>query len=184
MKPRQLYYVLFASLGVIALATLAIFWLLHGQLNNRISTLQRLSGDIAIENEQLEHLKKLAADLEAIEPLANKVQEVLPAQKQQDEVVAQISAIVRKNGLQLSGLTFESTKGLPDERSQTESSTISGILLMPVHFTTESSYSKLVNLLQSFERQQRFMRVSTMEIGRNNDGSIKANIALEVFLKP
>lgn len=184
MKPKQLYFVLLGLIGLITVGTLGAYYMLHGTLNAKIASLKKISGDITLENEQIDRIKKLEKDLREIEPLAEKAQAVLPQQKQQDEVVAQISTIVRNNGLSISGLTFEATKGLPDDKSQTEASSISGILLMPVHFNTVSTYQQLTDLLLSFERQQRFMRVATLDISRIEGGSITTNISLEVFLKP
>ncbi len=184
MKAKQLFWVVVALLVLSVVGGLGGFWLSHQMLGTRITKLQRLTGDILLENDQINRLKKLDADYRQIEPLAQKVASVLPAQKAQADVVAQIATIVRNNGLELGGLTFESTKGLPDERSQTQAGSLSGILIMPVRFQTTSSYAQLQSMLLNFEQQQRFMRVSTLEISRSDKGQLLANITLEVFLKP
>lgn len=184
MKPKQLYIILLSTIGVVTLGGLAAFVLTQKPLSLRITKLRRLSADIVLETEQISRLRSLEADYKKIEPLALKVQSVLPAQKQQGEVVAQVSTIVRNNGLSLTALTFDTTSGLPDERSQTVAGTIGGILIMPVRFETTGSYQQLAALMRSFEQQQRYMRVSILEVSRNDNGSVTANVTLEVFFKP
>lgn len=184
MKPKKLFIILNVLLGIVLVGGLGGWYLAQRSLTSRIGRLQRLTGDILLENDQINRLKQLTADYKRIEPLAEQVQSILPAQKAQADVVAQIATIVRSHGLELSALTFEATKGLPDERSQTQTGPLSGIFIMPVRFQTTSSYGQLQAVLSSFERQQRFMRVSTLEITRTEAGLITANITLEVFLKP
>ncbi len=98
--------------------------------------------------------------------------------------IAQISGIIQDQGLSLTGLTFAATEGLPNEQSQSMPSGISGILVMPVQFDTEGSFSQLSRMLESFEHQARFMRVSDLNINRNDNGSLNASLTVEVFFKP
>src|SRR5688572_22020588 len=128
MKAKQLFLVIAGLLVLAGGGGLVGFWLGQQAVSARIAKLQKLTGDILLENDQITRLKKLEADYKRIEPLALKVASVLPNQKDQADVVAQIATIVRNNGLDLDGLTFEATKGLPDERSQTQAGPLSGIL--------------------------------------------------------
>ncbi|MBI3983675.1 type 4a pilus biogenesis protein PilO [Candidatus Microgenomates bacterium] len=184
MKPQRLNLILVIVTIALGLAGLVGYWLLQGQLSNRVATLSKITSDLALEYDQTQRLQKLEAQYANIEPLAIKAQGVLPVQKEQAEVVAQISAIVKSNGLSINGLTFEQTKGLPSEQSQTLPGKISGVLIMPVRFQTAGSYAQLQSLLRSIERQQRFMRVSTLELSRDEDGLLTANFTLELYFKP
>lgn len=185
MKPKQLYFGLLGLLVVLVVAIIAGFIWGQKLLDGQIRTLRKISGDISLETGQIERLQSLQADYQKVVPLAEKVQSVLPSQKEQSEVIAQVSTIVASNGLGLSGLTFDKTEGLPTEQSQTQTGKIAGILIMPVRFQSSGSYTKLQSLLQSLERQQRYMRVTTLDIKRDADnGTLTFNITLEVFLKP
>lgn len=183
MTPKQFNYILWTLVGIVVGGALIGFILTQQTISQRISNLQRLSGDIEVENQQLEKLRVLEADYKKYEPLAAKAQTVLPNQKQQSEVVAQISTLARNNGMELKGLTFDATEGLPNEKSQTQPGSIGGILVMPVRFEATGSYQQLQNLLKNFEQQLRYMRVSILEIQRAQDGAITFNMTLEVFLK-
>src|SRR3990167_9503210 len=176
MTPKYLHYGLLGLIGITVIGTLIGFVLSQQQISKRISSLQQLSSDIVIENEQLERLRNLESDYKKYEPLATKAQTILPNQKQQSEVVAQISTIARSNGMELKGLTFDATQGLPSDRSQTQPGSIGGILVMPVRFEATGTYQQLQNLLQNFEHQLRFMRVSILEIQRDAGGSVTFNM--------
>lgn len=184
MKPQRLHLILIILIALLGLGGIVGYYLFWQQLSARITTLSKTASDLALEFDQTKRLQKLEAQYANIEPLALTAQGVLPVQKEQAEVVAQISTIVRGNGLSINGLTFDTTKGLPSEQSQTLPGKIGGILIMPVRFQTAGSYGQIQALLRSFESQQRFMRISTMELSRSEDGSLTANFTLEMYFKP
>lgn len=184
MNPKKFFFTLLGISLVLLLAVGISFWMANHQLNQKIIKLNKLNTDLILENEQISRLKKLQAQYNDIRPLAEKASAVLPDQKAQDQVVAQVAAIVNKSGLDLSGLTFEKTTGLPDEQSQTTASGIGGIQVMPVRFQTTGNYRQLQAMLLNFEKQQRFMRVNTLDLSRDTEGKITAGVILEVFFKP
>lgn len=184
MKAKQLYFLLLGGLAIVVLATVVGFFTGHKQLNGRVGELRKASADLVIANQELSRLDKLRAQYAEIRPLAEKASSVLPTQKEQDQVVAQVAKIVARQGLGLAGLSFKQTDGLPDERSQSLPAEIGGILMMPVQFETSGTYRQIQSLLLSFERQQRFMRVSTLNLTRAEGGEVTAALTLEVFFKP
>lgn len=184
-NPKKFYFLLLSLITVVLLATAAGFVLAHQRLNSEVIKIKKLSGDITLANEQIDRLQNLDTDYQKLSPLAKKVQSVLPAQKQQSEVIALISTIAARQGLGLSGLSFDPTQGLPDEKSQTMPAKISGILVMPVRFEAGGSYEQLQGLLRALEQQQRYMRVSTLDITRSSENkTLSFSITIEVFLRP
>ncbi len=185
LKPKQVYFGLIILLAVLLVGGLISFSSLQKQLGKKIANLTRVDSDIVLENQQIGKLQQLQTDYQQVQPLADQVQAVLPPQKNQAEVVAQIATIVQGRGLVLSGLTFDTTQGLPSDQSQTQPAIgVSGIFVMPVKFETTGSYNKIEALLKSFELEQHFMRVSVLEITRTDSGQLDANFTLEVFFKP
>ncbi len=185
MKPKKLYFVLLGLIGLLTALTFAMFIFGQQLLSKRITEIQTLSGDIQLQTEQIQSLQTQEKDFAEIAPLAEKAQSILPSQKDQAEVVAQISSIVAQSGLPLGGLAFESTQGLPSDKSQTIPGKVSGILIMPVNFETSGTYAQLQGLLQAIEKQERYMQVSTLDIKRSADSKVLViNVSLEVYLKP
>src|SRR5438876_584669 len=154
MKAKQLHLGLLGLLGLIAFLIFGGWWWAQGQLGSRVSQLQKLNADAILANQQVENLHKLQADYDSLASLTAQVQSVLPPQKEQADVIAQISQLAADNGVELSGLTFDSTQGLPSDKSQSQPASIGGIFVMPVHFSTTSSYQNLANLLKNFENQE------------------------------
>ncbi len=184
MKPKRLYWFLSALITITLLILIGGFWYGHTILVKRGHELSQVASELKFEKQHLDQLAALQSQYNAIKPLTARVQSVLPAQKDQAEVVAQISTLVKDTGLKISGLTFDTTQGLPGDTSQTRPASVGGILVMPVSFDTTGRYAQIENLLRSFERQERFMRVSSIEISRNEDGTITSGLVIEVFLKP
>jgi Tfp pilus assembly protein PilN len=184
MKPKQLTYILGGVL--IGLIVIGIGGFVYGQqqLSIKIQKIKKISSDIKLQTQELEHLAKLEKNYQQIAPLDQKAQSVLPAQKQQSEVIAQITTLIKRNGMSIDGLTFEKTSGLPDEKSQTQPGEVGGILVMPVKFQATASYLQMIGLLTSFEQQERYMQVTNLDITRQEDKLLVLNISLNVFLKP
>ncbi len=184
MTPKRFSLVLIGL--IVAMACLVIATFGYGQklLSQRATKLQRLSGDIQLETEQIQRLRELESSYQQVAPLANKVQTILPSQKQQAEIVALVAAIVEGSGLPLNGISFDPTQGLPSNLSQTKSGSVSGILEMPISFESTGSYNKLQTLLKSLEKQQRYIQVNTLDITRSATNVLNFNITLRVFVKP
>lgn len=183
MNPKKLSYILIGIIGALAIAGLVAFWFGHQALDEKSEELSHRLTDTTLVNEQLASLQQLERRYEDAEELEEKVYAVLPTEKQQSRVTLQLNEIVRSVGLRLNGLTFESTSGRPGERSQTLSSDVPGVLVMPVRFSITSDYQDFVHLLQLIENQQRYMQVSNLGISRT-DGQLQFSVNLEVFLQP
>lgn len=184
MKPKQLTYVLAGALAMIVILGIASFLYGQKQLSVKIQQIQKTSADIKLQTQELEHLAKLEKSYQQFAPLDKKAQSVLPTQKQQSEVIAQITTLIKRNGMSIDGLTFEKTSGLPSETSQTQPGSVGGILVMPVKFQAKASYSQMIGLLKSLEQQQRYVQVTDLDITRTDGGLLVLNISVNVFLKP
>ncbi len=184
MKPKVLTYILILIL--VAILAIGFGGFVYGQsiLDKKVQDIQKVSADIKLQTQELEHLAKLEKNYQLIAPLDKKAQSVLPAQKQQSEVIAQISTLIRRNGMSVDGLTFEKTAGLPSEKSQTQPGQVGGILVMPVKFQVTATYAQMIGLLASFEQQQRYMQVTSLDITRQEDRLLVLNMSVNVFLKP
>lgn len=183
MTPKNLSYILTGIISILIALALTGFWLGHQQLDEKAEELSHRLTDTSLVNEQIRGLQNLQEQYEEVRPLEEQVYQVLPAEKQQSRVSLQLNQIVDGAGLNLRGLTFESTSGQPGERSQTLSSNIPGVLVMPVRFTISSEYQDFLRLLESIENQQRYMQVSNLSINRG-DGLLQFSVNLEVFLRP
>lgn len=183
ITPKQLSIALFTIILLLIVSGLVGFWMSHKTLSEKADHLSVLLVDISVSNERLGNLQQLEQEYVDMVDLRHKTDKILPEEKRQTEVALQLRQIANKAGLELSSLSFESTSGRPGEVSQTLTSSISGVRIMPVRFQITSSYQEFVELLRSIENHQRHMQVSNLNISRAGD-SLRFSINLEVFLKP
>ncbi|MEX0934251.1 MAG: type 4a pilus biogenesis protein PilO [Candidatus Saccharimonadales bacterium] len=183
ITPKQLSITLAGLIVLLIVSGLIGFWISHKTLSEKANHLSVLLADISVSNERLNNLQQLEQEYANMIDLREKVDKVLPEEKRQTEVALQLRKIASDAGLELSSLSFESTSGRPGEVSQTLTSSIAGVRVMPVRFQITSSYQEFVELLQSIENHQRYMQVSNLNISRSGD-SLSFSINLEVFLKP
>lgn len=182
MTPKQLYFTLLGVIGVLTLSLGAGFVLGHQRLDSRISELEQLQADNVLANERIRQLEDLEANYEEIQPLAVKIRSILPTEKKQAEVAAQVEKVVGSAGLRLNSISFEATQGLPSDTSQTTKSPVGGTLVMPAQFNITGTYGQLQDMLRKFENQERYMRVKTLQINRSEGGELTYSVSLEVFI--
>lgn len=183
MTPKRLFFFLLGLLAITAVSGLSAYYLSHQKLSQKIDTTSRLTADIVLERERLKDMQKLDSDYGDSRELSEKAERVLPGDKQQSEVTAQLFALIDQAGLNGSGITYEATSGSPSERSQTGSSQVEGVLVMPANFQVTGSYRQLLQFLHNIERNERIMQVKSLDIGRQKDGQLSFSVEVEVFIK-
>ncbi|MEX0668534.1 MAG: type 4a pilus biogenesis protein PilO [Candidatus Saccharimonadales bacterium] len=183
LTPKQLSIILSGLIILLVASGLVGFGIAHQTLSDKADRLSILLADISVSNERLNSLQQLEQEYADMTDLREKTNKILPEGKRQTEVSLQLQKIIDDAGLELNSLSFESTSGSPGEVSQTLTSSVAGVRIMPVRFQITSSYQEFVELLISIENHQRHMQVSNLNISRSGD-SLSFSINLEVFLKP
>lgn len=184
MTPRVVYYLLLTCIGILIIAGAGAYYLSHVRLQEKISRVEQLNADIVLSRERLDKLQELERSYDNIQPLEEKMGRMLPKDKEQSEVAAQIYAMIDSTNMQSGSITFESTDGMPDNRTQTDTSDVEGVRVMPINFSINGSYGQLQNFLKKIERQERLMQVNSLSVQRSSEeDSLLFNIQLEVFIK-
>lgn len=183
MTPKRLFYILIALAAVSVLAGGAAYYLSHRVLTQKIETSNRLAADIVLEKERLQQLDSLHSQYEELGELSSKTERILPDEKLQSEVTAQLFKLIDQSGLAGSGITYESTSGSPSENSQTAATQTAGVLVMPADFQVTGTYGQLLQFLHNIERNERLMQVNSLDISRLGDGNLSFKIGVEVFIQ-
>ncbi len=183
ITPKQLFITLVTIVSLVIMVGLVGFWMSHRALAGKADNLSVLMTDISVINERLTSLEQLEQEYAELADLRDSVYKILPEEKEQAKVALQLQAIVSSVGLELRGLSFESTSGRPGEISQTLTSSIPNVRIMPVRFQIVSSYQEFIQLLEALENNKRHMQISNLNISRSGSG-LQFSINLEVFLKP
>jgi len=183
MKPKQFYFILLTTLGLVLLLGASGFAWGNKQINNKLRAYRVELAKVYTANETLDNLAKLNSQYEKISPLVAKLYAVLPSKKQQSEILVQLQQIAQNSGLVLSNINFLSSSTGPSDTSQTVKN--NGFLAMPINLQVIGTYSQLQNFLQQAENLNRYNSISTMTIVRNEDQSstLTVNMVINAFLK-
>lgn len=183
MKPKIIYYIFLACIGVLVVGGAGSYYLSHTRFQDKIDRTERLRADIILANEQLQNLNDLEQAYTKVQSLEEKMDRMLPQEKKQSEVAATIYTMIEQAELEGSDLTFESTDGVPDAQTQTIAGDIEGVRVMPVNFTVRGNYRQLQTFLRSIEQQERLMQIQSLGIQRaGGEGVLSFDIQLEVFI--
>lgn len=183
MTPKRLFYVLLAVSSLLIIAGGAAYYMSHRQLTSKIDASNQLAAEIILERGRMEQLISLNDQYEELAELSEKTERILPDDKLQSEVTAQLFALIDQSGLKSSGINYESTSGKPGGRSQTNTSQTEDVLVMPATFQVTGSYSQLLQFLHNVERNERIMQVNSLDIGRLENEELSFRIGVEVFLQ-
>lgn len=184
MKAKSLYIALLGLIAIIVLAGGFGYYVSHARLADKISQLETTSAEIAATREARSDLQSLEAAYQEARPLEEQAADILPEEKRQSEVTARIFQMIESAGLSSDAISFQSTDGVPDRTTQTDSGPLNNVLAMPANFTVQGTYPELLLFLENVERQQRLMQVTALDISRSEEGEqLSFRVQLEVFLK-
>ena len=185
MKPNIMFYILLGCIGVVVIAGSAGYYLSHLRLQEKIDRVETLKADVTLAHERVDNLQRLHQSYTDIRSIEKKMLRMLPPEKKQAQAAAKIYAMIESVGLKSQGLNFETTQGQPNAKTQTTSSDVEGVRVMPVNFTVTGSYRQLQSFLRQVEQQERLMQVTSLNIQRSGEGkALSFDIQLEVFLEP
>ncbi|GEM_PF-863612 len=184
MKPKQFFLVLLGVFTATVLLAGGGYYLGMKQLSADSAVLSTgLASQVAADNqiENLSRLKRLY-DRE-ITPILPLLDEALPRDKKQTEVLAQLQSIASQVGLQITSLSMPSPVGLPTSVSQTIKS--GTVLAMPISFQLSGNYDQLQQFTAKVESLNRFTNVTNLAISRpDKTKPIVYSIALNAYIKP
>lgn len=184
MKAKSLHYTLLSIIGMALVAGIGGYYLGHQQLDEKIDTLKELNSDIVAARETRSRLEGLEQTYEEARSLEDKSERILPEEKQQSEVTSRIFAMIDDAGLSSEDISYRGTNGVPNRTTQTDDGPLDDVLVMPADFTIEGTYPELLVFLESVERQERLMQVTSLNISRPEDkDELTFNVELEVFLR-
>lgn len=184
MKPKQYFFVL---LGIIAALIVAggfgYYWAMERVKATSTQLSQNLA-DQAAAQDTLDNLSQLKVQYSReIVPLLPLINEALPSDKNQTEILAQLQYIAGEAGLSLSSVTFPSPVGLPSAVSQTVPAGIA--LALPVNFQLQGSFDQLQTFLTKVENLSRLTNVTTLSVARpDRTKPIIYTMTLNAYVKP
>ncbi|HVQ44040.1 MAG TPA: type 4a pilus biogenesis protein PilO [Candidatus Saccharimonadia bacterium] len=184
MKPKQFFLVLLGVFGgTVLLAGVGYYF----ALQQVTASSQQLSVGLAAQadaDRQIETLSRLKRQYDRdIVPILSLLDEALPRDKKQTEILAQLQNIAAQQGLAIASVNMPSPVGLPTGTSQTVKS--GTVLALPISFQLSGSYDQLQNFTAKVEKLNRFTNITNLAISRPDKSKpIVYAIALNAYIKP
>lgn len=184
MNPKQFFFILLGGILALVLLGGGGYYLTYSKIHATSNNLsQHLANQAATEDQltAIDHLQfTYNRDIKPILPL---IDQALPRTKNQTEILAQLQTIAGNSGLVLTGVSFPSASGLPNNSSQTVAS--GSVLALPINFQINGSYAQLQQFLTLTENLSRFTNVTTLSVSRpDKTKPITYSMTLNAYIMP
>lgn len=192
ISAKQFFFVMIAVTILSFGGILGAFYWGDKQLINKTHILSELKTDSDVSQAKIIALSKAHQSTKLAEDTTKLLETLLPTQKQQEELVADIlytaSAEAGIPIRQLGAITFTGG-GEPSDLSGTEESKdVPGVYTYPFSMSvSDISYDTLLVLLREIESNGRLVQVDNLQISPDKviPGQISSvNLSLKAFLKP
>jgi type IV pilus assembly protein PilO len=184
MKPKQFFFIGLGMIGaVVVIAGTGYYFALtrlHTQANNEAVELATQTQD----ESQISSLRRLQYQYtHEIEPILPLINEALPTDKKQTEILAQLQNIAAGVGLSISTISMPNPIGLPNSVSQTIKS--GTVLALPISFQLSGTYNQLQAFTEQVENLNRFTDITNLAISRpDKTQPIVYSISLNAYIMP
>ncbi|MDB5179176.1 MAG: Pilus assembly protein PilO [Patescibacteria group bacterium] len=184
MKPKQFFFVVLGIIAVVVAAGAGGYYLVLQKMNERSANLASALSEQVSAGDQIESLSKLKRQYDRdIVPILPLMDDALPRDKKQTEILAQLQTIASGVGLQISTVSMPSPLGLPTSVSQTVKA--GNVLALPISFQLSGSYDQLQLFTARIESLNRFTNITNLAISRPDKSKpIVYSISLNAYIKP
>jgi Tfp pilus assembly protein PilO len=184
MKPKQFFLVLLGLMLVLVVAGGGGYYLALQQLHTRSQNLaSEMAGQTAAAA-QVASLTHLESEYKTeIVPILPLMDEALPTEKKQTEILAQLQTIATQVGLSIASVSMPSPVGLPTSTSQTVAT--GQVLALPISFQLSGTYQQLQTFTADVENLNRFTSITDLAISHpDKTKPIVYSISLNAYIKP
>lgn len=191
MTPRLMNKILRGLMIVVALLLLACLYFGDKRVAGVAMETSRLKAVVEVNQQQIkiyDQTKKKVATLGYVNELANKV---LPPDKEQSSIVAEISEFAKRSNLTVSQITFSEVAKTTGAAPAAKTNLVipKGVQVIPVTIQMQSgaTYNDVLDFLKTVENNQRKMQLTSINLKPNlDDRQIldQVNISMNLYAKP
>lgn len=195
--PKKVFYVMIGVILLVLIAGGGLFYYVDSLFAENAKELANLKADDLILEEKIRKGRAIEQQLEDIGFLIPVIEEVLPSNKEQSNLVAELTSIESQTGIELQNITFagsDLSAGADPSLTQTEAlESLGTVKLLPITTATQCvSFNQLLDFLEKAEENRRKMQITSIDISRRSDpnddtcavGNLDVNLGLEVYLSP
>ena len=196
-NPKKVFFVMMGVIALIALAGAGVFYYADSLFANNASEIADLKADDAVLEEQIRKGREIEQQLNDIAFLEPVIEEVLPSEKEQSNLVGELARIEAQTGISLLNINFPGSdigEGADPTTTQTEDlESLGTVKLLPVTTSFQCvSFNQLLNFLEKTEDNRRKMQVTKIDILRRSNtkdatcqvGRLDVSLTIEVYINP
>lgn len=154
-------------IAVVIVVISAIVYLGNTKLTSVATDTARLKAESEAAKQQIATYEETKATVESLDYVDELAAKVLPADKEQSAILAEVSEFASRSGLTISQITFiDVPKSTNAASSKGRVTTPNGVQVIPVtvEFAAGSQYSAVLEFLKTVEGNQRKMQVTDISI--------------------
>lgn len=184
MKPKQFFFVLLGLIGVILAAGGAGYYFMLKNLKASTNVQAQHLAEQTAAADEIDRLTLLKRQYDRdIVPILPLIDDALPRDKKQTEILSQLQTIATSVGLRIDSISMPSPLGLPTSVSQTVKA--GNVLALPISFQLSGSYDQLQTFTSRVENLNRFTNITNLAINHTDKNKpIVYSISLNAYIKP
>lgn len=172
MTPLKMNKVLKGLISLVVVLVLVVMYLGNKKLTGIATDTTRLKAEAEAAKQQVATYEETKAKVESLDYVDELAAKVLPADKEQSAILAEVSEFALRSGLTISQITFDdaptpqATPGTSSTAPTQKVATPNGVQVIPVtiEFTPGSQYGSILDFLKTAEANQRKMQVTNISI--------------------
>ena len=146
----------------------------------------KLLSESEILDVQISNTEKTNELLSEITDIQKAIPNILPPEKVQSDIVAQILADGESSGIFLDSINFPTSDGENFNLSQTEPlEGVSGVNKIGINISFTSSFGQMISFIESLEKNQRISQIETINItpaGSDDEGNPSSDLVVGILL--
>jgi Tfp pilus assembly protein PilO len=182
MKAKTLFFVMIGLLILAVGVGGASYTFLSRQLKEKVGVIAEREVDIRITEAREENMRSLSIRLNELTPVRAAIKEILPKEKNQSVIVAQLVTIGRSNAIRFASINFKPSPSLPSPNSQLGPSSLSSrVSSVAVTLQSEATtYGRIKGFLADIKALQRHVSLKTLSITRGDGSELTFSADIEV----
>lgn len=168
MTPKRMFFVILIVLILGVAGSGLVYIKAENTLEEKAIEISKLNANVDVEQTRIDRAVAATSRLEELAFIQEIADEILPPTKVQSDIVGEIDAIGRINGISITGINFTATGtniANPDLTQTRPIKEIPGINALPVTITIQdATYEQLLAFLTSIEQNQRKMQADNIAI--------------------
>ena len=166
MTPQRIHQLLRSLLILLIGATFLGLYAANQKLTNIAEQTAKLKAETVINQQQLSIYQKTKAQVDSLNYVSDLANKVLPADKDQSAIVAEVSEFALRSGLTISQINF--TDGTKPTTGGTKNSLVipKGVTVVPITVQLQSGakYDNLLTFLKTIEDNRRKSQVTNITL--------------------